>query len=103
LGTYFNKKFKLNSKSPHHFTMSNKHVFNQLIITHLCFFIVISHQRPKDRKFKIIEIEWKKNKSMKANAIEKLNLNIRKLTNDSIYLTKQFITVFGFLGEPTSD
>jgi len=34
--------------------MSNKHVFCQLSRTHLHFFIVGSHQRPKTKEFEII-------------------------------------------------
>jgi len=43
------------------FKMFNNHVFCQLSRTHLYFSVVRSHQKLKVKKFKIIEVEEKKN------------------------------------------
>jgi len=44
-------------KIPHQFKMSNKHVFCWLGISHLHFSIVRSHERPKVKKFELIDVE----------------------------------------------
>jgi hypothetical protein len=39
--------------------MSNKHVYCELSITHLQFFIVTCRQSPKVNESELIEVEWK--------------------------------------------
>jgi len=73
----------------HQFKMSNKHVFCQLIITHIHFSFVRSHKITKVKDFEIIEVE--EFFCIKVSDIQKLKFKIKKLTQT---LTKPIIMMF---------